>query len=159
MTVTEDELITGYGENVTFGIVHKEPAVIVIPWDGQNLTMIKQYRYAVNYEGWEFPAGHHEHSSLIETARAELREEAGLVAGSIKKIGEFHIAPGHMTQVCHVYLATKLSHVSRELERAEKGMLVSKFSKSEIMQMLQSGNIKDGVTICAFKYLELLWGK
>lgn len=158
MYVTEDELVTDHGEQVTFGIVHKEPAAIVIPWDGQKFTMIKQYRYGVDFDSWEFPAGHYEHDTVENTARAELEEEAGLLAGSIKEIGTYHIAPGHNTQICHVFLAEGLSSGERKLERSEKGMQIGIFSLGEINQMIISGEIKDGLTIVALKFFELMKG-
>lgn len=156
MTVTEDELVTTYGYNVTFAIVRKNPAVMIMPWDGKKFTMIKQYRYAVNFESWEFPAGHYEHSSITETAHSELREEAGLKAGELRELGVYHIAPGHMTQLCYIFLATNLSHVPRELEKSEQGMTVGKFSPKQVDQMIKDGSIKDGLTIVAKKFFDLM---
>ena len=139
MTVTEDQVQTGHGDIVIYGVVHKQPAVIVIPWDGAKLTLIRQYRYPVNFDSWEFPAGHYEHSSVEETALVELEEEAGLIAGKLKKIGEYHVAPGHNTQVCHVYLATQLKTGKRHLETAEKGMTVAAFTRDEVNHMITNG--------------------
>jgi ADP-ribose pyrophosphatase len=76
----------------------------------------------VDYFSWEFPAGHMEHGSIEDAARAELEEETGLVATKIEKIGEFHIAPGHNTQIIVFYLATSFKTGTRHLEPAEKGI-------------------------------------
>ena len=156
MTVTEDELLTDHQQNVTFGIVHKQPAAIVIPWDGNKFTMIKQYRYAVDFDSWEFPAGHYEQNSIYKTAQLELQEEAGLVASSLKEIGVYHIAPGHLTQVCHIFLATDLSPVPRQLEQSELGMEVSSFTPQQVDGMIINGTIKDGLTITAKKFFDLM---
>lgn len=155
MTVTEDELVTSGGDKVTFGIVHKEPAVIIIPFDGKKFTLIKQYRYAVNFDSWEFPAGHMEHDSVIETASSELEEEAGIIASKLEEIGTFHVAPDHLTQTCHVFLATGLTFGKRHLETAEKGMKIGHFSHSEINKMIREGEIKDGLTISAMAIFDL----
>ncbi len=155
MTVTEDELLTDHGDRVTYGIVRKQPAVIVIPWDGKEFTLIGQYRYAVNFFSWEFPAGHHDHDTLKETAKAELEEEAGITAGKLEEIGTFHIAPGHSTQICHVFLATNLSAGMRNLEPSEKGMLIKKMTQTEIDEAIKRGTIKDGLTINAMMLLQL----
>lgn len=155
MTVTEDKVVNNAGDLLTFGIVHKKPAVIIIPWDGEKFTLIKQYRYAVDFDSLEFPAGHFEHSSVEETANTELEEEAGLTAGKLTKLGEYHIGPGHLTQVCHIYLATELKPGQRKLETAEKGMTVGQFTKTELDKMIKSGEIKDGLTIVALKFFEL----
>jgi len=155
MTVTEDELITDHGDQVTFGVVHKIPGVCIIPWDGQNFTIVGQYRYPVDLFSWEFPAGHFEHKNMEGTARAELEEEAGLVADKIKKIGEFHLAPGHHTQIIHFFLATGLSAVKQNLEIAEKGMQIKKVTPKALNQMIINGDVKDSLTIAALKFFEL----
>lgn len=156
MQVREEELITDHGEAVKYGIVHKKDAVIIIPWDGTKFTLIRQYRYPVDFDSWEFPAGHYEHESVLATAREELKEEAGLVAGEIKEIGTYHIAPGHLTQVCHIFLATDLQPGEQHLERSEKGMAVGQFTKQELGEMIKKGLIKDGLTIVSLKFFELL---
>lgn len=155
MRVTEDKIITDYGDQVVFGIVHKEPAVLIIPWDGAKFTLIAQYRYAIDKISWEFPAGHMEHDNIIEAAKAELAEEAGWIAESLIEIGEFAIAPGHNTQICHTYLATGLTPTSQNLEPSEKGMQIKQVSLSEINQMILSHEIVDGLTLAGLKILEI----
>jgi 8-oxo-dGTP pyrophosphatase MutT (NUDIX family) len=155
LTVTEDRVLTDHGDEVTYGIIHKEPAVLIIPWDGARTTLIGQYRYAVDYFSWEWPAGHYEHDSLEQAVRAELEEEAGLLAGKLEEIGNFHIAPGHLTQVCHTFLATDLKEGKRQLETSEKGMKLKKLTLSEMKEMIRAGEIKDGLTITSLALLEL----
>ena len=155
MTVTQDELITDQGDKITFGVVHKIPGASIIPWDGESFTLVGQYRYPVDFFSWEFPAGHFEHANMESTARAELEEEAGLVAGKIEKIGEFHIAPGHHTQVIHFFLATDLSVGKQNLETAEKGMQIKQVTHEELNHLIASGEVKDSLTIAALKFFEL----
>lgn len=155
MTVTEDELVTDHGDTVTFGVVHKNPGASIIPWDGHEFTLVGQYRYSVDFFSWEFPAGHFEHENMESTARAELEEEAGLLAGKIERIGEFHLAPGHNTQVIHFFLATDLSVGKQNLETAEKGMQIKKVTHEDLNHMIASGEVKDSLTIAALKFFEL----
>jgi ADP-ribose pyrophosphatase len=155
MTITDEKLLTDYGKEVAFGVVHKEPGVSIIPWDGKYLTLVQQYRYPVDEFSWEFPAGHYEHDSIDDSARAELREEAGLEASQLEKIGEFYLAPGHHTQVIHFYLAIGLHSVPQELEVAEEGMTIKRFTPKEINTMIKNGEIKDSLTIAAMKFFEL----
>jgi 8-oxo-dGTP pyrophosphatase MutT (NUDIX family) len=155
MWVTDEELVTDHGDKIKFGVVHKVPGASIVPWDGTHFTLVGQYRYPVDTFSWEFPAGHYEHDSMEEAAREELREEAGLLAGKIEAIGEYHLAPGHHTQVIHFYLATNLKESQQELETAEKGMQVKKFTHRELNHMIKSGEIKDSLTIAALKFFEL----
>ncbi len=155
MTVTEDEVITDHGDQITFGVVHKIPGASIIPWDGQCFTLVGQYRYPVDFFSWEFPAGHFEHTDMESTARAELEEEAGLLAGKIEKIGEFHLAPGHHTQVIHFFLATDLSEGEQKLETSEQGMQIKRVTHAQLNQMIMSGEVKDSLTIAALKFFEI----
>jgi 8-oxo-dGTP pyrophosphatase MutT (NUDIX family) len=150
MEVTEDIVKNEFGDRLTFGVVHKKPFALIIPWDGKHLTLVGQYRYPVRFFSWEFPAGHFEHKTMGETAKKELEEEAGLKAKNIKKIAYYHLAPGHHTQGCHIFLATKLSKGKRELEVAETGMKVKKVTPKQMQKMIIDGTIKDGPTIVAF---------
>lgn len=155
MTVTEDELLTDHGDKVTFGIVHKDPAVMIIPWDGEKFILVGQYRYSVDLFSWEFPAGHMEHASIETAAKAELEEEAGVKANKLVKIGQFAIGPGLFTQICHTYLATGLSPGKQHLEPAEKGMQLKSVTLEQINQMILDGDITDGLTISSLKLFEL----
>jgi ADP-ribose pyrophosphatase len=150
MKVTEDVLLNNFGQKFIFGIVHKKACAIIIPWDGKYFTLVGQYRYPVKTYSWEFPAGHLEHGSVKKTAVSELEEEAGLVADNIQKIGEYYIAPGHLTQPCQIFLATGLKEGKRKLEAAEKGMQRKKVTPKQMQKMIMDGKIKDGLTIVAF---------
>ena len=155
MTITEDEVVTDHGEKVTYGIVHKDPAVWTIPWDGEKMLLIGQYRYSTKYFSWELPAGHAEKDSPEKAALAELQEETGLVANNIRQIGTFHVAPGHLTQVGHVFLATELTQGERNLEPSEKGMQLKWVTIKELNDLIDDGTIQDGPTITVLKLFEL----
>ncbi|AKM82884.1 hypothetical protein A2422_02840 [Candidatus Woesebacteria bacterium RIFOXYC1_FULL_31_51] len=156
MTVTEDEVTTDNGLNLTWGVVHKSEAVGIIPFDGEYFYLVGQYRYPINLYSWEFPQGHFEnHKSIKEAAIHELEEEAGLISENIIEIGRFFLAPGHNTQEYHVYLATNLKVVGQKPDPDEEGMKVKKVNITEIKNMIKNSEIKDGPTITIFKLFEL----
>lgn len=151
MEITEDIVETPLGKTVNFGVVHKKPFALIVPWDGEHLTLVGQYRYPVDCFSWEFPMGHfEEHDSIEDTAREELEEEAGLQAKNIKEVTSFFLAPGHHTKVCHVFLATDLIESQQRLEEQEEGMEVKKVTIDELKSMIETGETKDGPTIAAF---------
>lgn len=150
MEIAEDKVETEFGNRLTFGVVRKKPFALIIPWNGRHLFLVGQYRYPVDKFSWEFPQGHFEHNSIKETAKEELREETGLNARNMKEIGRFFLAPGHHSQICHVFLATKLSQGKQELEEGEKGMRLKKVTLKEFQNMIIKGTVKDGPTIAAF---------
>lgn len=156
MKVSEDQVQTVHGVDLTYGVVSKPPFALIIPWDGEQFTLVKQYRYPVSKELWEFPKGHLEHESTLETAKVELQEETGLLAGSIEKIGSFYVAPGFLSQECHVFLATNLSVGEQNLEQSELGMISQSFTLLELKQLVYSGLLKDSNTISALTVFEIL---
>lgn len=152
--LTEDEVETDKGEQLTFGVVHKKPFALIIPWDGKRFTLVGQYRYIVDAFSWEFPQGHYEHDSIEETAREELLQETGLIAKSIKKIGTFWIGPGAIAQECVVFLATGLTEGKIEREKSEADMQIKKVTVAEIHELIKDGSIRDGATITALSILD-----
>jgi 8-oxo-dGTP pyrophosphatase MutT (NUDIX family) len=155
MWLTEDEVETDNEKRETYGVVHKKPFALIIPLDGDNFTLVGEYRYFVDSFSWGFPAGHYEHDSIEQTAKQELREETGQIAKSIEKLGSFWIGPGAIDQECVVFLATDISEGDTDREETEEDMEIKKVSLEEIRRMIKSGEIKDGPTITALSMLEL----
>jgi len=150
MEVFEDEVKTGLGKHLTFGVVRKKPFALIIPWDGRHLFLVGQYRYPIDKFSWEFPQGHFEHDLISKTAKEELREETGLKTNNMKEVGQLFLAPGHHSQICHVFLATKLSKGKQNLQESEQGMKVKKVTLKQFQNMIIRGSIKDSPTIAAF---------
>lgn len=146
---TEDEVELENGTQATFAVLHKQPFALIIPWDGERFILVGQYRYHVDSYSWEFPQGHYEHRSILETAQRELKEETGCTADKVEPIGSFYAAPGAIDQECRVFLATGLHAGETELEPTEHGLQSQKVTPDEMKNMIQNGEIKDGTTITA----------
>lgn len=149
MWVTEDQVKTDDGRELMFGVVHKRPFALIIPWDGEKFTLVGQYRYMVDRYSWEFPQGHFEHANIEETAKEELLEETGLVAKDMREIGSFWVGPGAMDQECKLFLATGLEQKEQHLESSERGMECKAVTPEEFWSMVKDGTIKDGPTLAA----------
>lgn len=105
-----DQVSLPNGKSVELDIVEHPGAVVLVPVDDQgNLWFVRQYRHAAQVELLELPAGSLEPDELPEAcALREVREEIGMAAGHIEKIGDFYMAPGYSTEFLHIYLATDL---------------------------------------------------
>ncbi|MBI2473062.1 NUDIX hydrolase [Candidatus Uhrbacteria bacterium] len=147
--VTEDEVMTDDGRQLQFGVVHKQPFALIIPWDGEKLTLVGQYRYMVGGYSWEFPQGHFEHENILATAKEELREETGLIAKNMCEAGSFWIGPGGIDQECNMFIATELTQSERRLETSEEGMECKAVTLNEFWSMVENGEIKDGPSLAA----------
>lgn len=128
-------------------IVHPGAVVILPVLDAQHIIMIRNYRYTVERELWELPAGTREKGETpIDTARRELVEETGYRAENIEPLMEFYTSPGILTERMHAFIATDLTAVGQDLEPGED--IVCEIVKlDEARQMLIDGRLSDGKTI------------
>ncbi|HTK03820.1 MAG TPA: NUDIX hydrolase [Alphaproteobacteria bacterium] len=149
MTVTEDQVLTSTGKELTWSVVHKKDFALIIPWDGNKFTLVGVYRYPIGQFSWEFPQGHMEGDNIFETANEELQEETGLIADKVEKLGDFHLANGFLDQKCHTFLATGLKPGNSNREAGEEDMKIKEVTMKEIENMIVEGEIKDGPTITA----------
>jgi 8-oxo-dGTP pyrophosphatase MutT (NUDIX family) len=90
-----------------------------------------------------------------QLAAAELAEETGYHAGSLRLLGDFYEAYGYCNQKCHVFEATGLTPGETDREHTESDMRVARVSADEFRTMVRDGRIKDGPTIAAYGLLAL----
>lgn len=136
------------GAPVTRDVIVHPGAVVILPvLDDGRIVMIRNFRYAVESELWELPAGTREPSeSPVETARRELEEETGYRADAITPLMDFFTSPGVMTERMYAFRATKLTHVGQRLEAGER-IETELLDVDEVRRRLIDGAFKDGKTI------------
>jgi 8-oxo-dGTP pyrophosphatase MutT (NUDIX family) len=156
LSLREDQIRLPDGTRGIYSVIDKPTAALVIPMERGGCHLIEQYRYPVGLRSWEFPQGtwpDGRSAPVDELARAELREETGLRAGTMERIGRLAIAPGLTSQRCEVFLATDLTAGPSEREHTEQGMTQRWFAGDELMEMVDSGKIFDAITLAAFSLL------
>jgi 8-oxo-dGTP pyrophosphatase MutT (NUDIX family) len=153
MWVTEDQVATEHGKKITYGVVHKNPFALIIPWDGSRFILVGQYRYPVDVFSWEFPQGTVEGKTMNVMAVQELHEETGYTAGRMEYKTSFLISPGHHTQTCHVFMAFNLTPGTPEPEETEEGLMSKGVTPEELREMMTGGMIQDAMTLAAYGLL------
>ena len=153
------------GREVDLEIIRHPGGACALPvFEDGSIVLIRQYRHAAGGMIWEIPAGRIDDNEGPEAcARRELREEAGIEAGAMEKIGELFTTPGFCTELLHIYLATQLNQCAHEPEDDEyiETMRVP-FAKA--LDMVFSGEIRDSKTMIALllarekEYLKLKTG-
>ena len=130
------------GSTGLYSVVATADCALVIPTDGDRLHLVEQYRYPVAGRRWEFPSGSIDQFETDPAAAAarELREETGLVAGTLTLLGTLDTMPSTLTQQCTVFLATDLSQRGAERELEEQDMQSAWFGRSEVARMISDGN-------------------
>ena len=153
MVLREDAIERPGGVQGIYAVVDKPGGALVVPWDGERVCLIGQYRYTVDRYSWEFPQGavHDEGSveSSEDVAHQELREETGLSADSMRALGRFTFAIGMSSQWCDCFLATGLSQGDAAPELEEVGLRTRWVSVRELEEELRDGRIFDAATLAA----------
>lgn len=134
----------------SYDIISHPGAVTLVPVDNEgNILFVRQFRVAVDREMLELPAGTLNPGEKPEICAArEIREETGMAAKSIIKIGEFFLAPGYSSEHMHIFLATGLYPNPLDADDDEF-LQVEKIPISHAYEMAISGEIQDGKSIAS----------
>ena len=148
--IRRDHLKTPDGRDTTFEIVEHIGSVILLPLDEEgNLLFVRQYRHAAGMELLELPAGTREPDEPYEDCAArEIREETGMAAGRLERIGDFYLAPGYSTEFMAVFFATQLKHDPLEAD-ADEFLQVEKIPVQSALAMAEKGEMPDAKTLAA----------
>lgn len=124
---------------------------MIVPVEGGEIIMIKQFRYTTKRWCLEVPGGGVENNCSIQNAaKMELREELGFF-GKLKKIGEYCPWSGPTAELCSVYLATELKHVGQDLEETED-LKLKRIKIEDVYAMLDDGKFTERQTIAALSF-------
>jgi len=148
--IRRDYLRTPDGSETKFEIIEHGGSVVVIPIDGDgNMLFVRQYRHAAGGDLLELPAGTRDGDEPFEECAArEIREETGMEAGKLEKVGEFYLAPGYSTEFMGVFLATELSHNPLDPD-VDEFLSVEKMSVKEAFEMIRRGDLPDAKSLAA----------
>ncbi|MCO5992285.1 NUDIX domain-containing protein [Actinoallomurus rhizosphaericola] len=159
MTVREDDIRHPDGSPGIYGVVDKPTAALIIPMEDDGFHLVEQYRYTLSCRSLEFPQGtwpDDRETSTEELARAELVQETGLRAETLKRIGSFAIGPGFTSQRCDVFLATGLTAgEAADRDPEEQEMTQRWVARRDLERMIREGEIVDGCTMAAYTLLTL----
>lgn len=148
--VRRDTLKTPDGRETKLEIVEHGGSVVLVPVDQEgNLLFVRQYRHAAGKDVLELPAGTRDKDEPYgECAAREIREETGMEAGRLEKIGEFYLAPGYSTEFMAVFLATQLKHNPLQADEDEF-LQVEKIPLKQAIEMAEHGEVADAKSLAA----------
>jgi 8-oxo-dGTP pyrophosphatase MutT (NUDIX family) len=139
------------GSTFTRDVVRHPGAVSVVPLhDDGTVTVVRQYRAALDDHLLEIPAGKRDvpGEDPQVTAERELAEEVGLRAERFELLAEFVNSPGFCDEHSWVFLATGLSEVGTDLQGLEEQhMTVERVPLSDVPAMIGDRRLLDAKTI------------
>ena len=147
--VSKDQVLCPNGQTALREIVHHRGGVAILYKVDDKFIFEKQYRYALNEEIIEVPAGKLEEGEIpLEAAKRELLEETGYRPLEMIHLGDSYPTPGYSSEVIHLYYCPKAVKEERHLDKDENIDLIY-LSLEEIEKMIAEGKIKDSKSVAA----------
>ncbi|MDQ0087580.1 nudix-type nucleoside diphosphatase (YffH/AdpP family) [Paenibacillus anaericanus] len=89
----------------------------------------------------------------------ETEEETGYKLAKVQKVGEAYMSPGSVTEIVHFYVAeydaTMASGRGGGLDEEQENIEVLELPFHQALEMIRTGEIRDGKTILLLQYAEL----
>ena len=150
VTLVEGEYEAPDGTRMLRDVIHHPGAVSVVPVDGDEVVLVRQYRAALETELLEIPAGKRDvdGEDPAVTAVRELEEEVGFTTDSLVPLARFYNSAGFSDEFSHVFLATDLRPVEPSRQGVEEEwMTIERVPLDDVIEMISSGAIEDAKTI------------
>jgi len=159
----ETTLDSDTGERHTRSTIRHPGVAVILPiLDDGKILMMRQYRYALDGELWELPAGTmagREEGRFVtseetpeECAARELEEETGWRAARLVPLGEAYAMPGMTDEMLHCFAARGLTRTRHDRDAGELIREIRPMTEEELRQMVAGNQIRDAKTLVALMF-------
>lgn len=146
--ITQDQVELENGKTATREVVHHGGGTCIVALDeADNVYLVRQYRYPLQRETVELPAGKLEPGEdPLLAAKRELLEECGLSAEQFIGLGTYYPSPGFCGEIIWLWGAKALV---KKGARPDEDEFLTTFSMplKELTEKCLSGEIRDGKTV------------
>ena len=149
--VYKDIAILPNGEDGTREVIRHVGAVGIVALNDKNeIIMERQFRYPLNREVIEIPAGKldNKQEDRLSAAKREFKEETGYSANNWISLGEYVPAAAYTDEVISLYLATDLTKGEQNFDEDEF-LEIYFMPLDEAFEKCMDSTISDGKTIAA----------
>lgn len=141
------EVILDDGRRALREVVEHPGGVCVIPFTGDSVIFVKQFRIALGKELLEAPAGKIEVGEApAYRAACELEEETGYRAGALLPVGFVYASVGFCSEKIHLFLGLELVKTQQRLDDDERIELVT-MPLDDVRRMLRENDFEDAKTV------------
>lgn len=158
IAVSHHDVIDPGGREGIYGVVHfKNVALGVVPLDADgNTWIVGQYRYPIQAYSWEIPeGGGKRHIPPIESAKRELREEAGIEAEHWTEVLRMDLSNSASDEHAVIYVAQGLTFHAPQPDPDEQ-LELRKLPFEELYGMVLRGEVRDSLTVAAVLKVKLM---
>lgn len=137
--VWEDDVVFPDGSEGKWAHIWRRDSAVVIPMFSETeFLLLRQWRYPVRQEVWDFPVGAVEDGDTPEeTAQRELEEETGYRADTISALGSFRINPGLSAETVYVFVAQGL-HKTDTPQHGHEIIVVQQKTFAQIQEIVSA---------------------
>ena len=154
--VREDRVRLPNGKEGVREVVEHPGGVGILALDGDDVLLVKQYRYAFSRVLTEIPAGKREPGEEPSvTARRELKEEIGAEAEKWTELGALIASPGCYGETLYLYLAQGLTFGATHPDEDEF-LDVLRMSFDQAVEQCMRGELTDAKTVAALLKAKIL---
>lgn len=149
-----DTLKTPAGAEATREVIEHNGGVVIAGITAESkVLLVRQYRYSIDMDLLELPAGRIEKDEdPLPAAQRELTEETGFEAANWRELSRMFSAPGFCNEILYLYHATGLTFKGKDLDYDEETEVVE-VSLDEAWLMINDGRIRDAKTIAGIGIL------
>lgn len=145
------------GKEKIHHIVQRDTVVTIFPLtDSYEIYLVSQDRYMLEKTVLEAPSGYMEKGeTVIEAAKRELKEEAGITAQQFEELARVDLASSTFKSKVHLFLAKGLEMGEANLDEDEE-ISVVKISLDQAVEKVMIGEINHAVSMVGILLLDKL---
>ena len=147
LRVREDRVRLPNGKEGVREVVEHPGGVGILALDGDDVLLVKQYRYAFSRVLTEIPAG-----------TRELKEEIGAAAEAWTDLGALIASPGCYGETLYLFLACELTFGATHPD-ADEFLETVRVPFDEAVELCMSGELTDAKTVAAILKAKVLLGR
>jgi 8-oxo-dGTP pyrophosphatase MutT (NUDIX family) len=152
LKVHEDKTQMSNGKEGIYGFIEGGSGVFIIALNkSDEIYLVESFRYPTQKWQWELPTGGlGADTEPVEAAKAELKEELGMIARkwtALNPYGPSH--NGFMQDLQYVYVAEELEEGEQKLGDFEAIRAVRAVPLDKLMLMIKDGTFADGQSLAA----------
>lgn len=154
--VREDTVLLPNGKEGRREVVEHPGGVGILALDGDDVLLVRQYRYAFSRVLTEIPAGKREPGEEPSvTARRELKEEIGAEAEKWTELGALIASPGCYGETLYLYLAQELTFGATHPDEDEF-LDALRMPFDQAVEQCMRGELTDAKTVAALLKAKIL---